>query len=129
MISKVIIPEGPIFEVQNCKVLTKFSVVFNHYYLQNMKKLLLVGLFIMTGVLLFGQSYKKLHFKAIVADTHNDILTTAFDKHVSFDRHLKGKTQTDLDRLAEGGVDIQVFSIWCDGTYGMGKGFVRANQQ
>lgn len=79
-----------------------------------MKKLLLVSLFFITGVLLFGQSYKKLHFNAIVADTHNDILTTALDKKVSFDQSLHGKTQTDLDRLAKGGVKVQVFSIWCD---------------
>jgi membrane dipeptidase len=94
-----------------------------------MKKLLLVSLFFTTGTLLFGQSYKKLHFNAIVADTHNDILTTALDKKVSFDQPLNGKTQTDLYRLAEGGVDVQVFSIWCDGTFGKGKGFSRANQQ
>ncbi|WP_315818884.1 hypothetical protein [Paraflavitalea speifideaquila] len=32
-----------------------------------------------------------MHFKAILVDTHNDILTTAIDDKVSFDQALKGK--------------------------------------
>jgi membrane dipeptidase len=63
----------------------------------------------------FGQSYKKLHFKSILIDTHNDIPTTAIDKNVSFDQNLKTKTHSDLQRMKEGGVDAQLFSIWCDG--------------
>lgn len=63
----------------------------------------------------FSQSYKKLHFKSILIDTHNDIPTTAIDKGVSFDQNLKNKTHSDLQRMIEGGVDAQLFSIWCDG--------------
>ena len=62
-----------------------------------------------------AQSYKKLHFRSIVVDTHNDIPTTAIDKGVSFDQNLAGKTHSDLQRMKAGGVDIQLFSIWCDG--------------
>ena len=62
-----------------------------------------------------AQSYKKLHFKSIVADTHNDILTKVIDKNLSIDQDLKGKTDSDLQRWAQGGVDVQVFSVWCDG--------------
>ena len=62
-----------------------------------------------------AQSYKKLHFKTIVADTHNDILTKVIDKNLSIDQDLKGKTDSDLQRWAQGGVDVQVFSVWCDG--------------
>lgn len=62
-----------------------------------------------------AQDYKKLHFESIVADTHNDILTTALDKGVSFDQDLKGKTHSDLQRMKEAGIDVQVFSVWCDG--------------
>ena len=62
-----------------------------------------------------AQSYKKIHRRAILVDTHNDLLTQCFEKNVSFDDDLKGKTQSDLQRFAEGGVDVQVFSIWCDG--------------
>jgi membrane dipeptidase len=63
----------------------------------------------------FSQPYKKIHFKAILIDTHNDIPTTAIDKGVSFDENLKTKTHSDLQRMAAGGVDAQLFSIWCDG--------------
>lgn len=62
-----------------------------------------------------AQSYKKIHRRAILVDTHNDLLTQCFEKNVRFDDNLKGKTQSDLKRFAEGGVDVQVFSIWCDG--------------
>lgn len=62
-----------------------------------------------------AQSYKKLHFRSVVIDTHNDIPTTAIDKGVSFDQNLAGKTHSDLQRMKAGGVDAQLFSIWCDG--------------
>jgi membrane dipeptidase len=60
-----------------------------------------------------GQSYRKLHRKAIVADTHNDFPSTSIEKSVSFDTDLRGKTHSDLRRMIEGGLDIQVFSIFC----------------
>jgi membrane dipeptidase len=94
-----------------------------------MKKCIAVLLLLGSHLLIFAQSYKKLHFKAIVVDTHNDILTTAINKGFRFDTDLKGKTHSDLSRWAAGGVDVQVFSIWCDGTFGKGKAFARANQQ
>jgi membrane dipeptidase len=94
-----------------------------------MKKLLFIIFLITLTACIFAQPYKKLHNNAVVVDTHNDILTTAVDKNLSFDQPLTGKTHTDISRLAEGGVDVQIFSVWCDGTYGKGKGFARANQQ
>jgi membrane dipeptidase len=62
-----------------------------------------------------AQLYKKLHFNAVVIDTHNDIPSTAIEKGVSFDQDLRTKTHSDLQRMAEGGIDAQFFSIWCDG--------------
>ena len=64
---------------------------------------------------LFAQEYKKLHEKAIVIDTHNDFPSASIERNVSLDGSLKGKTHSDLKRFKEGGVDIQVFSIFCDG--------------
>ena len=75
--------------------------------------ILLLSLFITTNV--FAQRVKKIHFKSILIDTHNDIPETALAKGLSFDQSLKGKTHSDLKRMAEGGVDAQFFSIWCDG--------------
>ena len=62
-----------------------------------------------------AQSYKKLHFNSIVVDTHNDLLTTAIEKGLVIDQDLSGKTHSDLARLKKGGVDVQFFSVWCDG--------------
>lgn len=63
----------------------------------------------------FAQKYKKIHAAAFVADTHNDIPSSAIEKNVAFDTDLKGKTHSDLTRMFEGGVDAQMFSIFCDG--------------
>ncbi|MFN8291949.1 MAG: dipeptidase [Chitinophagaceae bacterium] len=62
-----------------------------------------------------AQQARKLHFKSILIDTHNDIPSTAIEKGVSFDQSLLHRTHSDLQRMFEGGVDAQFFSIWCDG--------------
>jgi membrane dipeptidase len=62
-----------------------------------------------------GQSYKKIHDEAIVIDGHNDILTAGVDSAYRFDSNLSGKAQSDLQRMKKAGIDVQVFSIWCDG--------------
>lgn len=63
----------------------------------------------------YAQSYKKIHSKAILVDTHNDILMKAVDKGIVFDQNLKGITHTDLARWKQGGLDVQIFSVYCDG--------------
>lgn len=93
-----------------------------------MHKLRLLFLFLLPAML-SAQPYKKLHQRAVVVDTHNDFPNQSIEKGVGFDQHLKGITHSDLKRMKEGGIDIQVFSIWCDGTFGAGKGFARANRQ
>ncbi|MDN3657042.1 dipeptidase [Ferruginibacter paludis] len=60
-----------------------------------------------------SQSYKKLHYDAILIDTHNDIPSSTIEKKVQFDTNLKGKTHSDLNRMKEGGIDVQIFSIFC----------------
>jgi membrane dipeptidase len=65
--------------------------------------------------LTFSQQYKKLHSKSVLVDTHNDIPSSAIEKNVAFDTDLKGKTHSDLSRMFAGGVDAQMFSIFCDG--------------
>jgi membrane dipeptidase len=79
------------------------------------KKLTIISLLLCSYFLATAQSYEKIHFNAIVIDTHNDIPTTAIEKNVSFDGNLKTKTHSDLQRMQQGGVDAQFFSIWCDG--------------
>jgi membrane dipeptidase len=42
---------------------------------------------------------------------------------------LKGITHSDLNRMKTGGVDIQIFSIFCDENYGMGTAYAFANRE
>ena len=75
-------------------------------------------LFCISIAILFStkaQSYKRIHAKAIVCDTHNDIISSCIEKGYSFDQDLTGKTHSDLNRMRKGGLDAQVFSIFCDG--------------
>jgi membrane dipeptidase len=75
-----------------------------------------------------AQAYKKLHKKAIVIDTHNDVLIQVMrGRNINDD--LTGKTHSDLNRFKQGGVDAQFFSVWCDETYGTDRAFKYANQQ
>lgn len=71
---------------------------------------------IMMGMTVQSQDYKKIHKNAIVVDTHNDIISASIEKNHLFDSDLTGKTHTDLQRMIKGGIDVQVFSIFCDGT-------------
>lgn len=80
-----------------------------------MQKVLLLFLLLLVFFTCPAQQNKKLHFRSILIDTHNDIPSTAIDEKVSFDQPLKTKTHSDLQRMFEGGVDAQFFSIWCDG--------------
>lgn len=82
-----------------------------------------------------AQSYKEIHAKAIVVDTHNDFLMQVTDSgsvayrnnEFAFDKDLKGKTHIDLTRQKEGGLDVQIFSIFCTGD--MKTPFSFANRQ
>ena len=75
----------------------------------------------------YTQSYKRIHAKAIVVDTHNDILMKAADKGIVFDQDLTGKTHSDLVRWKKGGLDVQIFSVYCDGD--LKNSFAYANRE
>ncbi len=78
-------------------------------------KIKLVFLSILLVHQVLAQSYKKIHHKAIVVDTHNDILMRAVDLGIVFDQDLTGKTHSDLARWKKGGLDVQIFSVFCEG--------------
>ena len=82
--------------------------------MSNMKKTLLIISLVLSQQII-AQSYKRMHRKAIVVDTHNDILMKAADVGTVFDRDLTGKTHSDLARWKKGGLDVQIFSVYCDG--------------
>ena len=78
-----------------------------------MKRIIFIALFFYSSA--SGQNYQRVHQKAIMVDSHNDILTASIEKNVRMDDDLKGKTHSDLKRFKEAGVDVQLFSVWCDG--------------
>jgi membrane dipeptidase len=75
-----------------------------------MKYLIALSLFISST-----SQAQSIHYKSILVDTHNDAVTACIEKKVSLDQDLKGINHSDLKRFKEGGVDYQLFSIWCDG--------------
>ena len=77
--------------------------------------ILFVSMHVLAVKQVTAQSYKKIHAKAILADTHNDFLMKAVDLGIVMDQDLKGKTHSDLIRWKKGGLDVQIFSVYCDG--------------
>jgi membrane dipeptidase len=75
----------------------------------------------------FAQSYKKIHQKAIVTDTHNDVLSTVTMHGMNMELDLTGKTHSDIARFKKGGIDVQVFSIFCNERFGKDTAFKYAN--
>jgi membrane dipeptidase len=76
----------------------------------------------------YSQHYKKFHQKALVIDTHNDVMIRILEGY-KLENNNTGKTHSDLARFKQGGVDGQFFSIWCDEKYGKGTAFNYANLQ
>lgn len=92
-----------------------------------MKKLLLL-LPLLVILNANAQSPMEIHQRAILVDTHNDVLSNELINKLDV-----GKLQTvgnfDLVRAKEGGLDAQVFSIWCGPQYGKGTAFKFANRE
>lgn len=95
-----------------------------------MKKLTaFVWLFLCLAMTALSQSSSKLHYKAILVDTHNDVLSSSVLEGKDISHRIK-EGQSDLDRWKEGGVDVQFFSVWTDKTPRNKEGFFKdANQE
>ncbi|AYL94998.1 dipeptidase [Mucilaginibacter celer] len=92
-----------------------------------MKKSLFLFL-LMLAMKLNAQNAQLIHQKAILIDTHNDVISNELITGVDL-----GKPQSegnfDLLRAKEGGLDAQIFSIWCGENYGKGTAFAFANRE
>jgi len=99
------------------------------YKQKQMIKKSLFASFLIYSLASSAQDAGKLHQQAIVVDTHNDFISKSIDRKVMFEADLRGLTHTDLARLKQGGIDVQVFSIFCDETYGPGKAYAMANRE
>jgi membrane dipeptidase len=90
------------------------------------KPLLLVTLLLTIGA--YAQNAREIHNKAILVDTHNDVISNELITKADL-----SKRQTtgnfDLVRANEGGLDVQLFSIWCGEDYGEGTAFKFANRE
>lgn len=91
------------------------------------KNFLLIIVFIMAVSTVSAQRYKVLHNNAIVVDTHNDILSSATMEGLNIEKNLRGKTHSDIARFKKGGIDIQVFSVFCDDKFGKDTAYKFAN--
>lgn len=88
-------------------------------------RLLIFAYFILLGTSTYSQNNGvKIHQDAIVVDTHGDILFNQIRSGIDIGK-LQQTGNFDLVRAKEGGLDVQVFSIWCDHL----GGYPIANQQ
>ncbi len=67
----------------------------------------------------------EIHRKAIVVDTHNDILSMMTDDEYDIGVSSVGKYHTDLARMKQGGVTAEFFSVYVDRKYAREGGSAR----
>ena len=67
----------------------------------------------------------KIHRKAIVVDTHNDITSMMIDDGYDLGTSSVGKYHTDLARMKEGGLTAEFFSVYVDRKYATEGGSAR----
>jgi len=91
------------------------------------KSVAYIAMLLLFSIASMAQAYQKLHYKSTLADSHNDVLSTATMRGLNIEQDLTGKTHSDLARFKKGGVDIQVFSIFCDERFGKDTAFKFAN--
>src|SRR5215216_5900480 len=93
-----------------------------------MKVFFLLG-FVICSILCSAQKTNKLHYKAILVDTHNDVLSGPVLDGKDISQRLS-TDHSDLVRWKEGGLDVQFFSVWTDKTPRNKEGFFKdANEE
>lgn len=94
-----------------------------------MRKLQIIFfLLLFTALTAFAQTAPQIHQGAILVDTHNDVLSNQLINLEDIGK-LQTTGQLDLVRAKQGGLDCQVFSIWCGPQYGQGTAFKFANRE
>ena len=91
-------------------------------------RLLIVCILLFPGFASLAQS-RKLHDKAILVDTHNDVLSGPVLEKKDISNRLT-TDHSDLVRWKEGGLDVQFFSVWTDKVARNPEGFYKdANEE
>ena len=93
-----------------------------------MKKLPLLLPLLLLLTKTYAQTPMEIHQRAILVDTHNDVLSNELINKLDIGK-LQAVGNFDLVRAKEGGLDAQVFSIWCGPQYGKGTAFKFANRE
>lgn len=88
------------------------------------KKISIAITLFLCAISAYGQLAKSVHEQAVVVDTHGDILFNQIKSGIDIGKFQK-TGNFDLVRAKAGGLDVQVFSIWCDHL----GGYPIANQQ
>jgi membrane dipeptidase len=73
------------------------------------------------------EEYLRIHREAMVTDGHNDVLGRVAAGERLDERGTSG--HSDLPRFREGGLDVQVFSVWVHPKKGVHKGWELVHQQ
>ncbi|ERJ58360.1 dipeptidase [Sphingobacterium paucimobilis] len=76
----------------------------------------------------WAQDYEEVHRKLLVVDGHNDVIISSILRGRDIGQRLD-KGHTDIPRLLEGGVDVQVFAVWSDDQKWKKGAFKHANDQ
>jgi len=94
-----------------------------------MKTALIISLFL-TGIAgqCIAQDYKQIHQDMMVVDGHNDVIIESILPGKDIGKRLK-TGHTDIPRLMQGGVDVQVFAVWSDDKKWKNNAFEHANDQ
>jgi membrane dipeptidase len=92
-------------------------------------RLFLISILLAVPGLLWAQSSRKLHFKSVLVDTHNDVLSELTLRGIDISNRLT-TGHSDLDRWKEGGLDVQFFSVYTGERARNPEGFYKdANQE
>lgn len=85
-------------------------------------------LFFITITTASAQDTAAVHRHFVLADTHNDALSNQIVTGANLAKR-QADGNFDLVRAKEGGLDVQVFSIWCGPQYGHGSAYAFANRE
>lgn len=93
------------------------------------KQCFLLLLTLLAGAAAYAQGNAAFHKSLIVVDGHNDVIYESLLKGRDMGKRLS-VGHTDIPRLKEGAVDVQVFAVWSDDKkFGKGHAFKHANAQ
>ena len=96
-----------------------------------MKKTLILNFLAMCSFVYMAKAqeeYKKIHKDLLVVDGHNDVIISSILDGLDISNRLT-TGHTDIPRLIEGGVDVQVFAVWSDDKKWKKDAFKHANDQ